>query len=52
MKENKDVAKGWILKAESDIENLTTMMEMGKALDAADEKAFKEFILRELEKAC
>jgi HEPN domain-containing protein len=35
MKENKDVAKGWMLKAESDIENLTTMMEIGKALDTA-----------------
>lgn len=35
MKENKDVAKGWILKAENDIDNLTTMMEMGKALDTA-----------------
>lgn len=35
MKENKDVAKGWMLKAESDIENLTIMMERGKALDTA-----------------
>lgn len=35
MKENKDVARGWIRKAESDIENLTTMMESGKALDTA-----------------
>ena len=35
MKENKDVAKGWMLKAESDIETLTTMMERGKALDTA-----------------
>ena len=35
MKENKDVAKGWMRKAESDIDNLTTMMESGKALDTA-----------------
>ncbi|MBI1929347.1 sigma 54-interacting transcriptional regulator [Candidatus Poribacteria bacterium] len=33
MRENKDVAHGWLLKAESDIENLKTMMEKGKALD-------------------
>jgi len=33
MKKNKDVAKGWILKAESDFENLMTMLESGKALD-------------------
>ena len=32
MKENKDVALGWIKKAESDIENLTTMIKIGKAL--------------------
>ena len=35
MKNNSDVARGWILKAESDIENLEIMMEMGKALDTA-----------------
>jgi len=35
MKDNKDVAKGWIRKAESDIENLRTMMEKGTALDTA-----------------
>ena len=35
MKGNDDVAKGWMLKAESDIENLTIMMERGKALDTA-----------------
>lgn len=35
MKDNKEVAKGWIKKAESDIENLTIMMESGKALDTA-----------------
>lgn len=35
MRENKDVASGWIRKAESDIENLTTMMESGKSLDTA-----------------
>lgn len=35
MRENKDVAHGWLLKAESDIENLKTMMEKGKALDTA-----------------
>jgi HEPN domain-containing protein len=35
MKENKDVARGWMLKAESDIENLMIMMERGKSLDTA-----------------
>jgi HEPN domain-containing protein len=35
MKGNNDVARGWMLKAESDIENLTIMMERGKALDTA-----------------
>ena len=35
MNENKDVATGWIKKAESDLENLKTMMESGKALDTA-----------------
>ncbi len=35
MKDNKDVARGWILKAESDMENLMIMMERGKALDTA-----------------
>ncbi len=35
MKENSDVARGWILKAESDVENLTIMMERGRALDTA-----------------
>ncbi len=32
MKDNKDVAKGWIRKAESDIENLRTMMEQRDSL--------------------
>ena len=35
MKGNNDVARGWMLKAESDIENLTIMMERGRALDTA-----------------
>ncbi len=35
MKGNSDVARGLILKAESDLENLTVMMERGKALDTA-----------------
>ncbi|MGR3218685.1 MAG: HEPN domain-containing protein [Candidatus Anammoxibacter sp.] len=35
MKENKDVAKGWIKKAESDVENVKIMIENGKALDTA-----------------
>lgn len=35
MKENKDVARGWIKKAESDVENMKTMKESGKALDTA-----------------
>lgn len=35
MKGNDDVAKGWMLKAESDIQNLTTMIERGTALDTA-----------------
>jgi len=35
MRGNRDVAKGWIRKAESDIENLTIMMASGKALDTA-----------------
>jgi len=33
MKGNKDVAKGWIIKAESDIENMMTVMKNGVALD-------------------
>jgi HEPN domain-containing protein len=35
MKGNDDVAKGWMLKAESDIETLTIMMERGKTFDSA-----------------
>ena len=35
MNENKDVARGWMKKAESDLENLRTMMASGKALDTA-----------------
>ena len=35
MNENKDVAQGWMKKAESDLENVFTMMESGKALDTA-----------------
>jgi len=35
MKNNGDVARGWMLKAESDIENLMIMMERGRALDTA-----------------
>ena len=49
MKDNKDVAKGWIRKAESDIENLRTMMEKGTALayfhaQQAAEKYLKGFL--------
>jgi len=35
MKGNGDVARGLMLKAESDIENLMLMMERGRALDTA-----------------
>jgi HEPN domain-containing protein len=35
MKNNEDVARGWIIKAENDIINLTLMMESGIALDTA-----------------
>jgi len=35
MKGNGDVARGLMLKAESDIENLLLMMESGRALDTA-----------------
>lgn len=35
MKGNNDVARGWILKAESDLENLMIVMESGRALDTA-----------------
>ena len=51
MKENKDVARGWIKKAQSDIDNITTMIETGKALDTAcfhaqqaSEKYLKAFL--------
>ncbi|MDI6751979.1 MAG: HEPN domain-containing protein [bacterium] len=51
MKGNKDVSIGWIKKAESDITNLTTMMESGKSLDTicfhaqqAAEKYLKAFL--------
>ncbi len=35
MKGNNDVARGWILKAESDLKTLTMVMESGEALDTA-----------------
>ena len=35
MKGNSDVARGWILKAESDLKNLMIVMESGEALDTA-----------------
>jgi HEPN domain-containing protein len=35
MKDNKDVARGFLKKAESDLENLKMMMESGKSLDTA-----------------
>ena len=35
MKGNNDVARGWILKAESDLENLMIVIESGRALDTA-----------------
>jgi len=35
MKNNGDVARGWMIKAESDIENLMIMMERERALDTA-----------------
>jgi len=35
MKNNDDVTKGWILKAESDIETLKILMERNKSLDTA-----------------
>ena len=35
MKGNNDVARGWILKAESDLKNLMIMTESGEALDTA-----------------
>jgi HEPN domain-containing protein len=35
MKNNDDVIKGWILKAESDIETLKILMERNKSLDTA-----------------
>ena len=35
MKDNRDVARGFLKKAESDLENLKTMMESGKSLDTA-----------------
>lgn len=35
MKENRDVAKGWIRKTENDIDNIKTMIENRKSFDTA-----------------
>jgi len=52
MKNNNDIVKGWILKAENDIIALKMIMESGKALDTAcfhaqqaGEKYLKSFLI-------